>query len=95
MKREKATKKTAFTKVRRCLLTTIQREDIDSQEIKDICEELDTALENVMSAVDKLFDRYKIQKDSEGAERFGDEIEQIEIEYSSVQNRAQKVMDSL
>ena len=76
-------------------MTTIQREDIDSQEIKDICEELDTALENVMSAVDKLFDRYKIQKDSEGAERFGDEIEQIEIEYSSVQNRAQKVMDSL
>ena len=95
LKREKAAKKTAFTKVRRCLLTIIQREDVDSQEIKDICEELDIALENVMSAMDKLFDRYKIEKDNRAAERLGDEIEQIEIEYSSAQNRAQKVMDSL
>ena len=95
LKREKAAKKTAFTKVRRCLLTIIQREDVDSQEIKDICEELDIALENVMSAMDKLFDRYKIEKDNRAAERLGDEIEQIEIEYSSAQNRAQKFMDSL
>ena len=95
MKREKAAKKTAFTKVRRCLLTIIQREDVDNQEIKDICEELDIALENVMSAMDKLFDRYKIEKDNRAAERLGDKIEQIEIEYSSAQNRAQKVMDSL
>ena len=64
LKREKAAKKTAFTKVRRCLLTIIQREDVDSQEIKDTCEELDIALENVMSALDKLFDRYKIEKDN-------------------------------
>ena len=76
-------------------MTIIQREDVDSQEIKDICEELDIALENVMSAMDKLFDRYKIEKDNRAAERLGDEIEQIEIEYSSAQNRAQKVMDSL
>ena len=95
LKREKAAKKTGFTKVRRCLLIIIQREDVDSQEIKDICEELDIALENVMSAMDKLFDRYKIEKDNRAAERLGDEIEQIEFEYSSAQNRAQKVMDSL
>ena len=95
LKREKAAKKTVFTKVRRCLLTIIQREDVDSQEIKDICEELDIALENVMSAMDKLFDRYKIEKDNRAAERLGDEIEQIEFEYSSAQNRAQKIMDSL
>ena len=69
MKREKAAKKTAFTKVRRCLLTIIQREDVDSQEI--------------------------IEKDNRAAERLGDEIEQIEIEYSSAQNRVQKIMDSL
>ena len=34
LKREKTTKKTAFTKVRRCLLTIIQREDVKSQEIR-------------------------------------------------------------
>ena len=31
LKREKATKKTAFTNVRRCLLTIIQREDITNR----------------------------------------------------------------
>ena len=95
LKREKATRKTAFTKVRRCLLSIIQREGIDSQEIKDTCEELDIALENAMRVMDRLFDRYKIEKDSRGVERLGKEIEQIEIEYSNAQNRAQKVMDSL
>ena len=40
LKREKATKKTAFTTVRRYLLTVIQREDVNSQEIKDACDEL-------------------------------------------------------
>ena len=89
LKREKATKKTAFTKVRRYLLTVIQREDGNSQKIKDACDELDIALENVMSAMDKLFERYKM--DSRSAERLGEEIEQIEIEYSNAQNQAQKV----
>ena len=45
LKREKATKKTAFTKIRRNLLTMIQREDVNSQEIKDTCDELDIAIE--------------------------------------------------
>ena len=36
-----------------------------------------------------------IEKDNRAAERLGDEIEQIEIEYSSAQNRVQKIMDSL
>ena len=94
LKREKATKKTAFTKVRRYLLTVIQREDVNSQKIKDACDELDIVLENVMSAMDKLFERYKMDRER-SAERLGEEIEQIEIEYSNAQNRAQKVMDSL
>ena len=36
-----------------------------------------------------------IEKDNRAAERLGDEIEQIEIEYSSAQNRVQKIMDLL
>ena len=95
LKREKAAKKTAFTKVRRCVLTIIQREEVDIQELKDACDELDTALENVMGIMDRLFDRYKIDKDNRNFEKLGEEIEQIEIEYSNAQNRAQKVIDSL
>ena len=48
-----------------------------------------------MSAMDKLFERYKIDRESRSAERLGEEIEQIEIEYSNAQNQTQKVMDSL
>ena len=95
LKREKATQKTAFTKVRRSVLTIIQREEVDIKELKDMCDELDIALENVMNVMNRLFDRYKIDKDRKNFERLGDEIEQIEIEYSNAQNRAQKVMDSL
>ena len=95
LKREKAAQKTAFTKVRRSVLTIIQREEIDIKELKDMCDELDMALENVMIVMNRLFDRYKIEKGRKNFEKLGDEIEQVEIEYSNAQNRAQKVMDSL
>ena len=48
-----------------------------------------------MSAMDTLFERYKMDRDSRSAERLGEEKEQIEIEYGNVQNRAQKVMGSM
>ena len=38
-----------------------------------------------MSAIDKLFERYKMNKDR-STERIGEGIEHIEIEYSNVQN---------
>ena len=95
LKREKAAQKTAFTKVRRSVLTIIPREEVDIKELKDMCDELDMALENVMNVMNRLFDRYKIDKDRKNFEKLGDEIEQIEIEYSNAQNCAQKVMDSL
>ena len=83
LKREKATAKTGFTKVRRCLLTVIQREDTDSVEIKGICEELDVALGCAMNVMERLYDRYKLDKDSKSAGKLSDEIEKIEIEYSN------------
>ncbi|XP_065895432.1 uncharacterized protein [Dysidea avara] len=95
LKREKATAKAGFTKVRRCLLTVIQREDTDSVEIKGICEELDVALGCAMNVMERLYDRYKLDKDSKSADKLSDEIEKIEIEYSNAQNRAQEVLDSL
>ena len=39
-------------------------QDVNSQEIKDACDELDVVLENVMSAMDKLFERYKMDRES-------------------------------
>ena len=51
LKKEKALLKTAFTKVRRYLLTIIQREDADTDQIQSICKELDLALENAMRVI--------------------------------------------
>lgn len=93
LKRTKATAKTMFTKVRRNLLTIIKREDIDRENIKDACEELDKALENAMDIMNRLFTRYKMDKDNKSAEKLGGEIEQMEIEYSDAQNRAQEAID--
>ena len=67
-------------------MTIIQRKDVNSQEIKDTCDELDNVLENVMNAMDKLFKRYKIDRDSRSAERLGEETKQIENEYGNAQN---------
>ena len=53
LKREKAAQKTAFTKVRRSVLIIIQREEVDIKELKDMCDELDIALENVMNVMNR------------------------------------------
>ena len=59
---------------------------IVKKQINDINDELDVAIEDVMSATDRPFDRYKIDKDFRSAERLGEGIEQmIKIKYSIVQ----------
>ena len=59
---------------------------IVKKQINDINDELDVAIEDVMSATDRPFDRYKIDKDIRSAERLGEGIEQmIKIKYSIVQ----------
>ena len=48
-----------------------------------------------MEAMDRLSTKYKEEKDSKSNEKLGSEIEQIEIEFTDMQNRAQKVRDEL
>ena len=95
LKRAKATAKTAFTKVRRYLLTLLQRPDINREAIEDGCRELDQAQESAMEMMENLGTRYKIEKDHRNAKKLSGEIEQIEIKYSEAQNRAQQVIDTL
>ena len=47
----------------RSVLTIIQRKEVDIKELKDMCDELDIVLENVMNVMNRLFDGYKIDKD--------------------------------
>ena len=42
-----------------------------------------------------MYERYKIDGDRKNADKLSEEMEQIEIEYSIAQNRAQEVLYSL
>ena len=87
-KQRKAKAKSAFTRVRRHLLVHIQDEEVDVDSIKEMCDALDDSEQETMDTILRLSDRYK-DKDCQANYKLSQEIEQLEIEYSSAQNRAQ------
>ena len=95
LKQQKARAKTVFTRVRRQLLVTVQQDNVSTDEIKERCEALDMAQEEVMDIMARLLDRYMALKDNKNSEKLSQEIDNIEIEYSDAQNRAQKVYDEI
>ena len=95
LKQQKARAKTVFTRARRQLLVTVQQDNVGTDEIKERCEALDMAQEEVMDIMARLLDRYMALKDNKNSEKLSQEIDNIEIEYSDAQNRAQKVYDEI
>ena len=95
LKQMKAKSKSAFTKVRRHLLVLIQDEEVDVDNIAKMCDTLDESEQETMDVMLRLSERYKGEKDSQtSCYKLSQEIEQLEIEYTSAQNRAQEVIDS-
>ena len=94
LKQLKAQAKTVFTKTRRQLLVTIQQDNVTIDEIKEGCEALDIAQEEAMA---RLLNKYynMADKDSKNSEKLSQEIDNIELEYSEAQNRAQSVFDEV
>ena len=95
LKQQKARAKTVFTRARSQLLVIVQQDNVNTDEIKERCEALDMAQEEAMDIMARLLDRYMAVKDNKNSERLSQEIDNIEIEYSEVQNRAQKVYDEV
>ena len=95
LKQEKAKCKTAFTRSRRSLLVMLQQTDVTIDQIDEASEALNTIMEEAMNVMVRLSDRYKAQKDSKNCEKLSSEIEQIEVEFTDAQNRAQNVCDEL
>ena len=95
LKQLKAQAKTVFTRTRRQLLVTIQQDKVTTDEIKEGCEALDIAQEEAMGIMARLLDKYMAEKDSKNSEKLSQEIDNIEIEYSDAQNRAQSVFDEV
>ena len=94
LSRGKAKAKSAFTRVRRHLLVHIQDEEVDVDSIKEMCDALDDSEQETMDIMLRLSDRYKDKNDSQANYKLSQEIEQLEIEYSSAQNWAQEIIDS-
>ena len=92
LKQLKAKSKSHFTKLRRCLLVSLQEQTVDIVSINTLCEQLDSA-EEVLDIMTKLSDKYREKKNNEMCIKVSKEIEQIEQEYTSAQNRAQEMLD--
>ena len=64
LKQQKAWAKTVFTRARKQLLVTVQQDNVSTDEIKERCEALDMAQEEVMDIMARLLDRYLALKDN-------------------------------
>ena len=73
----------------------LQQIDVTIDQIDEASEALNTVMEEAMNVMVRLSDRYKAQKDSTNCEKLSSEIEQIEVEFTDAQNRAQNVRDEL
>jgi len=87
-KQVKAQAKTVFTKSRRNFLVKIQQENVSREEIKEACKILNTAQDDAMDAMMRLFNKYIANKGCRSSERLIQEIDKIEIEYTDAQNQA-------
>jgi len=89
----KAKTKSAFTKARRSLLVYLTDKELKTDHITYICDMLDDCeIREAMDIMFQLAERYKGQKDVKDYEKVCQEIEQIEIECSSAQKRAQDII---
>ena len=84
-----------FTKTRKQLLVIIQQNKVTTDEIKEECEALDIAQEEAMGIMARLLDKHIAEKDNKNSEKLSQEIDNIEIEYSDAQNRAQRAFDEV
>ena len=61
--------------------------------ISKMCDILDGSEQETMDIMLRLSEKHKGEKDSKSCCKLSQEIEQLEIEYSSAQNQAQVVLD--
>ena len=94
LKQMKAKAKSTSTKVRRCSLVLIQDEEVNIKTIHQMRDTLDESEQETMDIMIRLSEKYKGEQDSKSCCKLSQEMEQLETEYTSAQNRAQEVLDS-
>ena len=72
----------------------IQDEEVNIEAIYQMCDTLDESEQETMDIMIRLSEKNKGEQDSKSCCKLSQEMEQLETEYTSAQNRAQEVLDS-
>ena len=96
LKRKKARKKSTFTKARRAMLILLDEDLPSRSEIRSQQQKVEDYQEKAMSVmeIDILIDMYTAVGDQESVKKINEELETLERECTSAQNRAQEYLDS-
>ena len=94
LKRQKARKKSAFTKARRAMLILLDEDLPSRREIRSQQQKVEDCQEKAMSVMETLIDMYTAVGDQESVKKINEELETLERECTSAQNRAQEYLDS-
>ena len=94
LKRQKVRKKSALTKARRAMLILLDEDLPSRREIRRQQQKVEDCQEEAMGVMEALMDKYLAQGDQEGVKKINEELEIIERECTSAQNREQEYLDS-
>ena len=94
LKRHKAKKKSAFIKARRVMLILLDEDLPSRRKIRSQQQKVEDCQEKPMSVRETLIDMYTAVGDQESVKKINEELETLERECTSAQNRAQEYLDS-
>ena len=94
LKRQKARKKSTFTKAKRAMLILLDEDLPSGREIRSQQPKVENCQEEAMGVMEALIDMYTAVEEQESVKKINEELETLENECTSAQNRAQKYLDS-
>ena len=94
LKRQKARKKSTFTKAKRAMLILLDEDLPSGREIRSQQPKVENCQEEAMGVTEALMDMYTAVEEQESVKKINEELETLENECTSAQNRAQKYLDS-
>ena len=92
--RQKARKKSTFTKAKRAMLILLGEDLPSRSEIRNQQQKVEDCQEKAMSVMETLIDMYTAVGDQESIKKINKELEKLERECTSAKNRAQQYLDS-
>ena len=86
LKRQKARRKSAFTKARRAMLILLDEDLPSRREIRSQQQKVEDCQEEAMSVMEALMDKYLAEGDQEGIRKINEELETLGVHISTKQS---------